>query len=218
MLWQAANLVHLGYALMLCALLARDVLWLRAALVAAQSTLTAYAWLTDRPGMAAWNALFVLINSLWTLRILRERRAVRLPDGLQALYAAHFSALSPAEFLRLWALGADGAAPAGQRLIAEGERPAQLYYLTAGTLRIRQQQRLLTRLRAGDFAGEMSLLTGAPATAEVEAEDGVRFRAWPVPELHELRERQPALWARVQSVLGRDLVNKIQRASVSSVG
>ena len=34
-----AAIVHLGYSLMLCALVARDILWLRGTLVLAQSVL-----------------------------------------------------------------------------------------------------------------------------------------------------------------------------------
>ncbi len=215
-MFAAANLVHVGYALMLVALLARDVLWLRSALAAAQTTLTAYAWFTGRPSMAAWNALFVLINTLWALRILRERRAVALPVELAPLHAAHFAALSALEFLQLWALGKVQTAPDGELLVRRGERPLWLHYLLSGTVRVEQDGKLLVRLSAGSFVGEMSLLTAQPANADVKCEGSVQLRAWAVAGLDQLRARKPAQWARIQSVLGRDIVEKIQRATADA--
>src|SRR5258708_29896729 len=101
----AANLVHIGYVLMLCALIARDILWLRALLVVAQSNLCLYALFQNLSGMAFWNALFVVINVAWVLRILHERRAVSLPLELRELHSQHFGSLSAGEFLRLWEWG-----------------------------------------------------------------------------------------------------------------
>lgn len=211
---EAADLVHLGYALMLVALLARDVLWLRAILVAAQSTLAAYAWFTDRPSMAAWNALFVLINFLWVLRILHERRAVELPPSLRALHANHFAAFSAPEFLRFWNSGA--AIDAHDALLVRaGEQPEALLFLIEGQAEVRSDNRQIAVLPAGSFVAEMSLLTAAPASADVFALGAVRLRSWPMPALRGLAQRQPVMWTRLQSALGQDLVTKIRRQSAS---
>lgn len=210
---QADSLVHLGYTLMLCALLARDVLWLRVALVAAQATLASYGWLTDRPSMALWNALFVVINLVWSLQIYRQRRAVQLPEALAPLHASDFAALSAPEFLRLWRLGRTHAATAGEQLIARSTQPAFLGYVLAGRLRVMQDQQCQAELGPGAFIGEMSLLTGHLANADVMAAEASQLQLWPVPELQRLRSRNPELWSRIQSVLGRDLVKKIQRAA-----
>lgn len=210
----AAQLVHLGYALMLCALCARDVLWLRAILVAAQSTLTAYAWFTDRPSMAAWNALFVVINTLWVLRILRERRAVELPPPLRAIHQQSFSAFSPPEFLRFWNLGKTLEAT-DALLVRLGERPESLLFLVAGQVQVMQADRQLAVLGPGSFIGEMSLVVDALASADVRAASRVELQAWPMDALRRLRTSQPQLWPRLQSAIGQDLVEKIRRQSLS---
>lgn len=210
---EAADLVHLGYALMLCALIARDVLWLRGILVAAQSTLTAYAWLTDRPSMAAWNALFVVINTLWVLRILHERRAVELPPELRRIHERHFAAFSPPEFLRFWSQG-EARSLRDRRLVGEGAMPTELLFIEQGEARVeRGGGAELVRLPAGSFVAEMSLLTGAPASADVVALGELQLRAWPIVLLRDMRQRQPLLWTRLQSAIGQDLVEKIHRQS-----
>jgi CRP-like cAMP-binding protein len=205
-------LVHVGYSLMLLALLARDVLWLRLLLVAAQANLSAYSWFRGIDSIAAWNALFVLINALWVIRILRERRAVMLPPELARIHDAHFAALDPAEFLRLWRLG-ERRIHSGAVLTLQGEQTAALYYLLRGAVAVLQDGREVARLGEGDFVAEMSLLTGAAASAETRTVGEVELLCWPAPRLQALRSANPALWSRIQSVLGRDLVNKIQRVS-----
>jgi len=203
-------LVHLGYLLQLFALLARDVLWLRGMLVAAQSVLAGYAWLLGLWPYVFWNALFVLINCYWVVKLLRERAAVQLPDDLRPTYERHFAALAPPEFLHLWREGERRSARDAQ-LVREGTRPDALCFLLAGEVAVRSRGRELARLAPGNFVAEMSLLTGEQTTADAWAVGAVEYLAWPVATLARLRERNPMLWSKVQSVLGHDLVEKIKR-------
>jgi hypothetical protein len=203
-------LVHIGYALMLAALVARDILWLRALLVAAQSLIAVYAWRMGVPSIAAWNALFVVINSLWVSKILRERREVTLPEPLRTLHARHFAALAPPEFLRLWRQGTSRRIEHG-RLATSGERPSALFFLLNGAVRVSKNGAPITDLPAGFFVAEMSLLTGEPANADVDVLEPVEVMSWPTADLQAIRARNPALWTKIQSVLGHDIVAKIQR-------
>ncbi len=57
----------------------------------------------------------------------------------------------------------------------------------------------------------MSLLTGHPANADVDAVGEIEVMRWPAQELLALRDRSPGLWIKIQSVLGFDLVEKILR-------
>jgi predicted nucleic acid-binding Zn ribbon protein len=34
---------------------------------------------------------------------------------------------------------------------------------------------------------------------------------WPTAHLHDLRQRNPTLWSKIQSAIGHDLVEKIRR-------
>lgn len=207
----ALYLVHFGYLVQLFALLARDVLWLRSMLVFAQSVLAAYAYLRGPEFLpyVFWNALFVSINVYWVVRLLRERRAVRLPEELRPLHEKHFAALAPAEFLRIWGEG-ERRAGADVQLVREGTRPDALYFLLSGTVAVRRNGHALTHLTAGNFVAEMSLLTGEKTTADVVAVGPIEYVAWPAEKLARLRQRNPMLWSKVQSVLGHDLVEKIK--------
>ena len=206
------NLVHVGYTLQLCALLARDILWLRGLLVLAQSVLCYYAVYRGVLPIAGWNAVFVVINTAWVIRILRERAAVRLPDDLVEIHGKYFAALSPGEFLSLWQSG-ERSRVSDRVLMKEGSLPEALYFLLDGTVTVAHGNNEVTRLQRGDFIGEMSLLTGSPCTADVSARGEVELVRWPALRLQQLRSRNAGLWTRIQSVLGNDLVEKIRRAS-----
>ena len=72
-------LINLGYALMLVALLMRDILWLRIILIVAQSTLGIYGLMIHNAPVAAWNFIFVGLNVARAVRLLGERRPIHLP-------------------------------------------------------------------------------------------------------------------------------------------
>ncbi|MGE0815111.1 MAG: Crp/Fnr family transcriptional regulator [Vicinamibacterales bacterium] len=206
----SAYLVHVGYGLMLAALVARDVLWLRILLVAAQTVLAVYAFSIGVPAIWRWNLLFVAINAYWTARILRERRAVTVPDALKPLHEDTFRAMSPSEFLRFWDLGT----PVEARdavLTTEGDYPDALWIVVSGRAAVRRGARTIAQLTDGQFAGEMSLVTGRPANATVVVQGGATLRSWGVSLLRDLESGEPGLWSRLQAVLGTDLVGKVRR-------
>jgi CRP-like cAMP-binding protein len=207
-----AYLIHLGYIITLCAFLVRDILLLRSLLIVAQTIVATFAFSrgADVLPIALWNTLFALINVVWVVLILRERRAVQLPPDLQPIYEKHFAALTPREFMRWWGLG-KRVTLRDERLASSGVHPDWLYFLLKGTVRVKRGQMTVTDLPAGFFVAEMSLLTGQPANADVDAAGEVEVIRWPARELKALRGRSPGLWVKVQSAIGFDLVEKIRR-------
>lgn len=203
---------NLAYFLTLLAFITRDILHLRSLLVCAQIIVVVYTWYSGVHVISLWNMLFVCINAYMVVKILRERRAVILPADLQPLYARHFAALSPPEFLRWWRQGRRDVLPRGERLARAGEHPAWLYFILGGNVRVSRNHANVFDLPAGYFVAEMSLLTGEAANADVDALDSVDVVRWPTKDLRDLRQRNPSLWTKIQSVIGHDLVEKIQRA------
>jgi hypothetical protein len=206
-----------AYLLMLGAFVTRDMLRLRALLACGQGLLMLFAWRSGVVSLAGWNALFLTINAAMAVRVLRERRAVRLPPDLQALHDRHFAALSPAEFLDWWGQGhrerLDGVA-----LTRTGRWPEGLYFLLEGRVRVSRDDDAVVELPAGFFVGEMSLLTNRPASADVDALGPVEVMRWTRGDLLALREASPTLWVRIQSVLGYDLVEKVRVWELRSRG
>ena len=206
-------LVHVGYVLQLAALLSRDILSLRSLLIVAQSILATYAWLMGVRPIAAWNAVFVTINIVWVIVILRARRAVKLPPELVPLHEKHFAALSAPEFLRLWRKGHGETLASGSVLTRRDQYPESLFFLLSGQVTVNRADVIPSPLESGHFVGEMSLLTGEPATADVVADNTARAMVWPAKELRAIQMSDARLWTKIQSVIGHDLVEKIKGAT-----
>jgi CRP-like cAMP-binding protein len=209
---------NLAYGLMAFAFITRDLLYLRSLLVVAQTLVIAYALLAGVPVIAAWNVLYVSVNAYMAVQLLQERRAVRVPDELRALYERHFSALTPGEFLRWWAQGEPARIDATAVLTRDGERPSHLYFLRDGRVQVRRGATTLAELPGGYFVGEMSLLTNRAANADAIATTPLDVHRWERDGLEAIRDRNPKLWTRIQSVIGHDLVEKIHLAERSGSG
>ena len=74
----------------------------------------------------------------------------------------------------LWALAKAGQwsrVDAGQVLIGESEKSDRLYFLAKGEAKVTKRGRLLNVIRAGEFFGEMSFISGGtlPRQATVES-------------------------------------------------
>jgi CRP-like cAMP-binding protein len=202
-------IANIAYVMMLLAFVTRDVLRLRSMLVVAQIIVVFYTWHNGGFLTAGWNAAFVCINTAMVVQIVRERRAVQVPADLVPLYERHFAAMSPQEFLRWWQAG-ERETLANEPLTRAGTRPDWLYFLLKGSVHVRRGADAVVELPAGHFVAEMSVLTGAPANADVDATAPVEVMRWPRGLLDDIHRDRPAAWVRIQSVLGLDLVHKIR--------
>lgn len=207
--------VNVGYGLMLLALLARDMLWLRLILMFGQACLCVFAVQNDVLNAAVWNALFVLINAVQSVLVWRERREVRLPDGLEALYQTRFKLMRRSEFLRLWTLSSEQVIDSG-RLIAAGDTNDRLYLIADGEVVIRVRGREMARLGAGAFVAEMSFLTLEPTSADVDVDAPMTCRYWTRAQLDRLSQRHPKLWNNLQAAIGHDLVGKLRAVDMNA--
>jgi CRP-like cAMP-binding protein len=86
-----------------------------------------------------------------------------------------FAACTRAELVEVAILADEREAPAGERLTEEGRRGREFFVLVEGTVAVRRGGRLLAELGAGDWFGEIAILTHKPRTATVTATSHVRL-------------------------------------------
>lgn len=82
----------------------------------------------------------------------------------------------PEEDLRVLASTGDRtSAPAGRRLMAEGQRGLESAIVISGEVEVVHDGRVVATLGPGDVVGELSLLDGLPRTADVRTSTDVEL-------------------------------------------
>ena len=202
-------LLHLGYILMLIALVVRDILWLRSILISAQVSLFCYALIQGHSLVAFWNFVFVGINVFQVVRIVHERKPIEVNPEFVDLYKSTFHSMTPREFVYFWDLGQIKEAGADV-LIRQGEHQDELLLLLSGSVGVTQSGKLIAQLSKGNVMSEMSFITGEPASASIRSPGYIQYVAWSRAKLNDLKKLNPQLSIKLQGILGRDLINKIQ--------
>jgi NTE family protein len=126
----------------------------------------------------------------------------------------------PAEVFDSLQAGAHGVQyAAGETLITEGEHPERIFLVLDGCVDVfiagrGTQEQQISRVGPGNTLGEMSLLTGEPASATVRAVGPVSVLAVAPDAVRALAERYPRLYQNI----GANLALKIARADRRAVG
>jgi Popeye-like protein len=203
---------HLANVIYVFSYLVTDILWLRVLTVAGGFSYLTWTLTTPTPSLSliGWTLVYNTINAVQIGRLFHERRPVRLDADEQGLYAATFRTLTPREFKRLLGTGQWRDAKPGEVLIAEGTHPGRVLVFATGRAVVKSGVRSVATLGPGQFAGEMSFLTGAPTSASVEVVEPVRFVSWPTAELERCLVKNPPLRSALQLVMGRDLATKLR--------
>lgn len=88
--------------------------------------------------------------------------------------------------------------PEGERLTTEGSLGREFIVIAEGTAEVLQDDRVINHLGAGDFVGEISLLTGEPRSATVVATSPVRALVMAHQSFRQLMADSPAVSEKVR--------------------
>jgi len=165
-----------GYALLIAAMVAARRSAMRALVAAAAAVLLARAVVVTHDRAEAICAGLLLLACLLQLaHRLYERRSVTFTDEERGVIDGLVAGLSQSRARHLIDQGVWLAGKAGDTLTREGEPVTQLYYLAEGEARVMSGGREVGRCRAGDLVGEISILSGDPASATVVLDGSARF-------------------------------------------
>lgn len=91
--------------------------------------------------------------------------------------------------------------PAGKALTREGDRGREFFVLLDGEAEVKKKKRKVRTLGAGDFLGEIALVSGAPRTATVTTTEPVHALVITDRDFHMLLKRNPEIQLRVLEAL-----------------
>lgn len=186
----------------------RDELWLRCAFAVTSLGFVVWGSWIGNEVVVVFNGLFFLISTHHIRRLAGERRELVLEGDAGAVHAALFPGLRPRRFLQIWDLGSTESIEG--TVTTHGEPIDEVMILLDGTL---ESPDLEFEIVAGDpgFIGEMSLVTGEPASATLVTSGPVRVRRFGHHELRELEVHHPDLSHALLGGIAQGLAGKVRR-------
>jgi CRP-like cAMP-binding protein len=116
-----------------------------------------------------------------------------------------FEHCSKRELADIAALADELSLPAGRKLAAEGAAGHEFVVIAEGAAEVKRRGKVVNRLRAGDFLGEIALVTGAPRTATVTTTTATRALVIAAPSFRTLLRNTPSMQLKVLDALASRL-------------
>ena len=209
-----------SYGLIAISYSMRDIKWLRViTVVACFVDLVVYYFI--RLGQPLWvqlgmNVLFIAIN-LYQLYVLWQDQQAEVFHGEQSwLYKHIFPLLSPGEYKRLLKLGSWQTLVPQQHVIHKDSAVEQLGFVVTGRLDALWGTTVLNSVPAGGLVGEISYLTGKPASAAVVAGLETRLFSLTHSALDQLKVERPELHNKVLYILSRNVIEKLAKSNLQT--
>ena len=162
---------------MLIALMIRNMLFLRIILISAQSFFIVYGLATANYVVVVWNSLFIALNVFQVVVLLRRRRPVTIPTGIEDIYNSTFHDMSKREFVYFWQIGNEVDYEPGI-IIREGSLQDSVMIMLHGSAIVEKNGKEIAELTRGSFIAEMSFLSEDPASADVSCRLPVKVMIW----------------------------------------
>jgi CRP-like cAMP-binding protein len=116
-----------------------------------------------------------------------------------------FELCSKSELQAIAAVADELDLPEGRKLTREGTAGREFVVLVEGTAEVKRRGRKINTLGAGDFLGEIALITGAPRTATVTTTSPARLLVITAADFRRLLRRTPSIQGKVLVALARRL-------------
>lgn len=201
---------HASYFLLVVSMMMRDIRWLR--LLALLSGIAQLAfdaiWLNNPVGVF-WDIAFIAVNMTQLCIMAYEtQRAVFSPEERDFLKEA-LPGLDRAQARRLLNLGLWISGEPGTAVTEEGAPVHHLVFLASGTADIHSGGHVIALCRAPSFIGEMTCLTGEPATGTALLSTPSRYLAIEALALRRLVARNPVIRQALEAAFSRNMREKL---------
>jgi CRP-like cAMP-binding protein len=209
-------LTHLPYALLVISMLMNDMGWLRAIAIAAGIIrIINRAFFEIDPIIVFWEVIFVAVNVVQLAILWYYAKRHRFSEDEQRFAAIMPTGIDRRTIRRLLRLAKLRHAPEGEKLTEEGRTVTELVFISDGVMQIEQAGRIVAVCGPGDFVGEMSFVTGAPASATAVAARPMRYLAFEQARLRAAVEADNDLRQALDASLNHNLVGKLAKANAA---
>jgi len=116
-----------------------------------------------------------------------------------------FERCSKRELERIASVADELEVPAGKTLTTEGQRGSEFVVLFEGEAEVRRRGRRINRLRAGDFLGEIAVVTDRPRTASTTTTAPSRLLVLTARDFRAVLRDAPSIAQKVLATLAERL-------------
>ena len=208
--------LYVGLALLVVAALVRDRFTFAVfAAIAAGLFALHFFFVEEAPiWSAVWSHLgFLVVFLAVIVRVIYTNTTLGLPTEARSIFSA-FSLMSGSEFRQLLSAGRIMTTEQPIFLTQEGVPVEYLYFILGGSVEIDKGGES-TAMPSQIFIGEVSFITGEPASATVRAQAGARVLRWERDKLNAVMARTPALKLALLGHFNMDLARKVAAAPVA---
>jgi len=210
---------HLSYLLAVIAVSMSSMRWLRVFAIASGLSGAIYygAIMADKVSFT-WEVVFTAVNIVQLSIILLAGRFRTHNVDEKLLIGTVLPDLERSQRHKLLKLGKWRMFKPGDVLMEQGQERPNLVFITSGAASIERDDTLIGVCGAGDFLGEMSFLTGRPASATVRVANETRCCSFDVAALKALLAKNADLRQALEEGFNRNLVGKLERMSAANGG
>lgn len=203
---------HLNYILVILSVSMSSMRWLRIFAIASGVTgVFYYGFLVHDAISATWEFIFTTVNAVQLAIVLLAGRRRRTNEDERLLIDSVMTGLEGNLRAKLLKLARWQTREPGETLMEEGQTTPHLVFITRGAASVEREQRLIGVCGPGDFLGEMSFMTGRPASATVRVTNEIRCCVFDPGVLKALSQKHPGIRQALENSFNRNLVGKLER-------
>lgn len=205
---------HFTYFLLIVSMLMRRMVMLRLLAVASGLAKIVYraAFMVD-PVSVLWETIFVIVNVVQLLLIWYYEYHHRFDEEHKHFADNMPDTVDRSAIKRLLDLAELERYQPGTVLTTEGQPVTQLTYIADGIVKIERAGSLVAICGPGDYVGELSFLSGKPATATATVVKPTRGLVFDQARLTAATEGDSQLRRTLDSALNKNLAGKLTRSN-----
>lgn len=189
----------------------RNIIWLRTLTIFSSLCAIYYFYAYNDPMWIniSWEITFISINIIQLFLIFYSRRAIQFNEEENQIYKEIFPQLSTTEFKKLLKISHFIDSEKDDILIEQGTQVLYLILICKGLVSIEIDGKISAYCGGGNLVGEMSFVSGKPATATVRVIEPTRYIVWLQKDLEKLLRQNPEMLGSMQMVFNKDLIKKL---------
>lgn len=203
---------HVANALSTFGSVFKDVLFFRSFLILSVGAEMFYDFnIAEKPLWTniIWGILFALVNLYMVIQLLVERGTMSFTNEELKTYNMVFSKMAKTDYKKLIKSAKLNTVEINTNLVEENMTLDRLLLIFYGMASVTVKGNVVAILREGQFAGEMSFLTGKRTTAAVTTMTNLKYFSWDIRELAALMEKDDEIKIGLYNVFSSDLIHKL---------